>query len=68
MRIIQPDSIIPDLATPQSLSRYSYVTNRPINFNDPTGHNEYREIGDSICQVKPSNRLLIHARYKYLAC
>ena len=38
MRFMQPDTIIPDLASPQSLNRYSYVTNRPVNFNDPTGH------------------------------
>jgi RHS repeat-associated protein len=37
-RFLQPDSIIPDLSNPQSWNRYSYVTNRPVNFNDPTGH------------------------------
>jgi RHS repeat-associated protein len=35
---LQPDTIIPDLSNPQSWNRYSYVTNRPVNFNDPTGH------------------------------
>jgi hypothetical protein len=37
-RFLQPDSIIPNPANPQSWNRYSYVTNRPVNFNDPTGH------------------------------
>jgi len=37
-RFLQPDSIIPDQFNPQSWNRYSYVTNRPVNFNDPTGH------------------------------
>jgi RHS repeat-associated protein len=37
-RFLQPDSIIPDLSNPQSWNRYDYVTNRPVNFNDPTGH------------------------------
>ena len=37
-RFVQPDTIIPDLSNPQSWNRYSYVTNRPVNFNDPTGH------------------------------
>jgi len=35
-RFTQPDTIIP--GGPQGLNRYSYVGNRPINFNDPTGH------------------------------
>jgi RHS repeat-associated protein len=37
-RFVSPDSIVPDFSNPQSLNRYSYVINRPINFNDPTGH------------------------------
>ena len=37
-RFLQPDSIIPNLYTPQSLNRYSYVNNSPINYADPTGH------------------------------
>ncbi len=34
----QPDSIIPDPSNPQSLNRYSYSINNPINYNDPSGH------------------------------
>jgi hypothetical protein len=37
-RFCQPDTIIPDLSNPQSWNRYSYVTNRPVNFSDPSGH------------------------------
>jgi len=37
-RFVSPDSIIPNAANPQNLNRYSYVVNRPINLNDPTGH------------------------------
>jgi RHS repeat-associated protein len=37
-RFLQPDSIVPNSFNPQNWNRYSYVTNRPINFNDPTGH------------------------------
>lgn len=37
-RFLQPDTVIPDLSNPQSWNRYSYVTNRPVNFNDPSGH------------------------------
>lgn len=39
-RFTQPDTIIPNPANPQSLNRYSYVGNNPINFVDPTGHDE----------------------------
>ncbi len=35
---MQPDTIIPYPANPQSWNRYSYVGNNPVNFNDPTGH------------------------------
>ena len=37
-RFISPDSIVPDLNNPQALNRYSYVFNRPVILNDPTGH------------------------------
>jgi len=37
-RWLSPDSIVPDPKNPQSLNRYSYVNNRPLNFTDPTGH------------------------------
>jgi len=47
---IQPDTVIPNPANPQSWNRYSYVLNSPINFNDPTGHNADCGIGDSVCQ------------------
>jgi hypothetical protein len=30
--------LIPDPSNPQAWNRYSYVMNRPVNFNDPTGH------------------------------
>ncbi len=37
-RFLQPDTLIPSLANPQSWNRYSYVGNSPVNFSDPTGH------------------------------
>jgi RHS repeat-associated protein len=37
-QFLSADSIIPSLARPQSLNRYSYVENDPINYNDPSGH------------------------------
>ena len=37
-RFLQPDSIVPDPANPQSLNRYSYVYNNPLTYTDPSGH------------------------------
>ncbi len=37
-RFISADTIVPDPANPQNLNRYSYVTNNPIRYTDPSGH------------------------------
>jgi hypothetical protein len=37
-RFTQPDTIIPDAASPQAFNRYSYVNNNPTTYSDPTGH------------------------------
>ena len=37
-RFMSADSIVPNPANPQSLNRYSYVLNNPLNYTDPTGH------------------------------
>ncbi|MFZ5875343.1 MAG: toxin TcdB middle/N-terminal domain-containing protein [Nitrospirota bacterium] len=37
-RFVQPDRIVPNPRNPQSLNRYSYVDNNPLNYTDPTGH------------------------------
>jgi RHS repeat-associated protein len=37
-RFLQPDTIIPDNANPQSWNRFSYVQNQPIIYSDPDGH------------------------------
>lgn len=37
-QFLSADSVIPSLARPQSLHRYSYVENDPINYRDPSGH------------------------------
>ncbi|MDD5095640.1 MAG: RHS repeat-associated core domain-containing protein [Dehalococcoidia bacterium] len=36
-RFISPDSLVPDMANPQSLNRYSYCLNNPLVYTDPTG-------------------------------
>ncbi len=37
-RFLSADTIIPGAANPQAFNRYSYVTNNPIRYNDPSGH------------------------------
>ncbi len=36
-RFLQPDPIVSDVFTPQTLNPYAYVTGSPLNFVDPTG-------------------------------
>jgi hypothetical protein len=48
-RFVQPDTIIPEAGNPQAWNRYSYTTNNPINFNDPSGHLQSEDDGVS-CQ------------------
>ncbi|MFA7061591.1 MAG: FG-GAP-like repeat-containing protein, partial [Pedobacter sp.] len=40
-RFLTPDTIVPDPGNPQSLNRYSYVQNNPVNAIDPSGHVTY---------------------------
>ena len=37
-RFTQPDTIIPNPYNPQSLNRYAYGLNNPVNLVDPSGH------------------------------
>jgi len=37
-RFTSADSVAGSIGNPQSLNRYAYVGNNPMNFSDPTGH------------------------------
>jgi RHS repeat-associated protein len=37
-RFLQPDVLVPAPGNPQSLNRYSYAINDPVNHRDPSGH------------------------------
>jgi RHS repeat-associated protein len=37
-RFVSPDTIVPSPSSPQAFNRYSYVTNNPLRYIDPTGH------------------------------
>jgi RHS repeat-associated protein len=39
-RFIQPDPTVPNPCDPQSLNRYSYVRNNPLNLSDPSGYDD----------------------------
>ena len=39
-RFIQPDTIIPSAENPQSWNRFTYVTNNPLGYMDPSGHGQ----------------------------
>jgi RHS repeat-associated protein len=49
-RMVQPDTIVPEPGNPQSLNRYSYVNNTPVNATDPTGHETCYDTGIEIGQ------------------
>jgi RHS repeat-associated protein len=64
-RFIQPDTLIPDPLNPQAWNRFSYVANRPLNFNDPTGHKFCDSDGDSFdtCKVIETNKRIELSKY-----
>jgi len=37
-RFISPDPFVQEMFNPQSLNRYAYVTNNPVNYIDPSGY------------------------------
>jgi hypothetical protein len=47
-RFLQPDTIIPNMASLQTLNRFSYVLNNPINASDPSGHRCVGELDECL--------------------
>ena len=37
-RFNKPDTYLGDITNPQSLNRYAYAENNPVNYVDPSGH------------------------------
>ncbi len=58
-RFTTPDSIVQSPYSPQTLNRYSYCSNNPINYVDPTGHSWksfWKKFGD---WVSPLGRAIV---------
>ncbi len=43
-RFLSPDTLVPNAEEPQSLNRYTYCQNNPLNLVDPNGHNPFAVI------------------------
>ena len=59
-RFVSPDSIVPSPSNPQSLNRFSYVRNNPLNRIDPTGHAECVDVECNM-RTNPTNGNVIIA-------
>src|SRR5204863_8905708 len=47
-RFVQPDTIVPSPGDPQSLNRYTYCLNNPLNYVDPSGNFAWAVIAAAI--------------------
>jgi len=47
-RFITPDTIVQSPGNPQTLNRYTYCNNNPINLIDPTGHSWLSKVWDKV--------------------
>jgi RHS repeat-associated protein len=48
-RWISPDTIVPDPSSPQQFNRFGYVSNNPVKYTDPTGHDRDCGLMDRSC-------------------
>jgi hypothetical protein len=62
-RFTQPDTILPNLYDPQSLNRYGYVSNNPMNYVDPSGHRVMDNPGGGGKKLKAKDEKLKNLLY-----
>lgn len=58
-QFISPDPIIPDYLDPQSLNKYAYSRNNPINRTDPSG---LKSSNTSLCDNSPGCQVAVYNR------
>ncbi len=50
-RFTSSDTLFGSLGNPQTLNRYSYVGNNPLNFSDPTGHTAFDASSNAFAEI-----------------
>jgi hypothetical protein len=45
-RFVSADSIVPNPLSPQDLNRFSYASNNPLRYRDPTGHQNWDAVNE----------------------
>jgi RHS repeat-associated protein len=45
-RFVSADTIVPNPMSPQNFNRYSYASNNPLGYRDPTGHQNWDAVNE----------------------
>ena len=64
-RFITPDTLIPNPGSSQGFDRFSYVSNNPINNNDPSGNIECEVDSEGNCVTLTIEQLMLTLEEKY---